>query len=91
MITTMDAAGRVVLPKALRNKARLQPGAPLDVRVVDGRIEIEPAAAVVTVEKRQGFWVATPSGTDATLTLEQVNDTLDTLRVPADHEPDTER
>ena len=43
MITTMDAAGRLVLPKAIRERAQLVAGRPLEVRVVDGRVEIEPA------------------------------------------------
>lgn len=82
MITTMDASGRLVLPKAARERARLQPGMPLDVRVVDGRIEIEPAAAQVTVELRDGFWVATPAESVPALTQALVDDVTDALRVP---------
>ena len=58
MTVTMDAAGRVVLPKAIRERAQLRPGAPLEVRVVDGRIELEPAHAKVRVEKKGDVWVA---------------------------------
>ncbi len=82
MTTTMDHAGRLVLPKAARDQARLRPGMPLEVRVVDGRIEIEPAAAAVTIEKRSGFWVATPAAAVPQLTGAQVDRTIDEVREP---------
>ena len=82
MITTMDAAGRVVLPKAVRERAQLTPGAPLEVQFVDGRIEIEPACAAVTIEKSGGLWVAAPSEPVPTLTQAEVNATVEELRVP---------
>lgn len=91
MTTTMDHAGRLVLPKAARDRARLVPGVPLDVRVVDGRIEIEPATARVRLEQRSGFWVARPAEPAPTLTQEQVDHTTDALRVPiADVLPDSD-
>ena len=36
--TTMDLAGRLVIPKAIRDAAELQPGVRLVFEVVDGRI-----------------------------------------------------
>ena len=78
----MDAAGRLVLPKAVRERARILPGVPLDVRVIDGRIEIEPAAANVTVELRGGFWVAASAESVPALTQAQVDEVTDALRVP---------
>ncbi len=78
----MDAAGRLVLPKVIRERAQLAPGAPIEVRVVEGRVELEPAFAKVTVEKRGGFWVASPAEPVPTLTREQVDATVDALRVP---------
>jgi AbrB family looped-hinge helix DNA binding protein len=42
MKTTIDAAGRLVIPKQIGEKASLKPGMALDVRVRDGVIEIEP-------------------------------------------------
>ena len=58
----MDAAGRLVLPKAVREAADLHPGVPLDVTVRDGRIEIEPAPREVRIAERDGFRVAEPVG-----------------------------
>lgn len=77
----MDSAGRVVLPKAIRERAQLAPGAKLDVRVIDGRVELEPVYADVTIEKRGSFWVAVPKGRHkGVVTQEQVNATVDAIR-----------
>lgn len=81
MITTIDAAGRVVLPKAIRERAQLTPGAPLEVRVVDGRVELEPACAKVRIQKKGDVWVATPAEPVPPLTQEQVNATIDAVRM----------
>lgn len=43
MQTTIDEAGRVVIPKAIRDGAGLRPGTPLEIELVDGRVEIAPA------------------------------------------------
>jgi AbrB family looped-hinge helix DNA binding protein len=60
MIIAMDKAGRLVIPAAIRREAGIEPGVPLEIRVDDGRIEIEPKALEVRIE-RQGNWaVAVP-------------------------------
>lgn len=56
MKTTIDAAGRLVIPKSIRAAAGLRPGMELEVRVCDGRIEIEPAATPITLV-REGRWL----------------------------------
>jgi AbrB family looped-hinge helix DNA binding protein len=76
----MDAAGRLVLPKAVRERARLAPGAPIEVRVVDGVVELEPAYAKVTVEKRGGVWVAAPVEPLPRLTQREVDTVFDEMR-----------
>ena len=40
MRTTIDAAGRVVVPKALRDELGFSPGVELELEAVDGRLEI---------------------------------------------------
>ena len=51
MVTTMDSAGRLVIPREIRREAGLEPNTPLDVRWRDGVIEIEPQPLAVKLEK----------------------------------------
>jgi AbrB family looped-hinge helix DNA binding protein len=60
--TTMDAAGRLVIPKEVRQEAALEPGVVLDVRWRDGVIELEPQPAAVTLRRRGRLLVASPGG-----------------------------
>ena len=77
----MDRTGRLVVPKKLRDRAGLRPGQPLDVRYVDGRIEIEPVAAAVRVEDEGGVLVArTEAGADVQVTMDRVEATREALR-----------
>ena len=41
MRTTIDSAGRIVVPKAIREELALYGGQEVEVTAVDGRIEIE--------------------------------------------------
>jgi len=61
MITTMDSAGRLVIPREIRREAALEPDTPLDVRWRDGVIEIEPRPLAVTMERRGRLLVAKPA------------------------------
>ena len=60
MSVTIDKAGRLVIPKEIREKAGITPGMPLDIRVDNGVIEIEPAYSPVRLERRGHFLVAVP-------------------------------
>ena len=62
MVTTMDSAGRLVIPREIRREAGLEPDTPLDVRWRDGVIEIEPQPLAVKLEKRGHLIVALPRG-----------------------------
>ncbi len=63
MKTTIDNAGRVVIPKTLREQLGLFPGTEIEIEVRNGHIEIAPVAEM-TVEKRGRFFVAVaPPGT----------------------------
>ena len=53
---------------------------PLDVRVHEGRIEIEPAPLAVRLEKRGRFLVAVPQEPVPILTAETVEETRGELR-----------
>ena len=53
MRTTIDQAGRIVVPKALREALNLKPGQALDIRLGDGRLEVEVAATPMTLRKQR--------------------------------------
>ncbi len=77
----MDSAGRVVLPKSIREKAGLQPGQPLEIRYEDGRVEIEPAyLEVEIVQGEDGFPVLRAFEPVPVLTAEEVRATLEKVR-----------
>ena len=76
----MDASGRLVVPKAVREAAGFEPGTPLRVRYRDGRIEIEPAPRDVRIVDRDGFRVAEPIARGDYLTSETVRSTKERLR-----------
>jgi AbrB family looped-hinge helix DNA binding protein len=80
MVTTMDSAGRLVIPKEIRREAGLEPDTPLDVRWRDGVIEIEPQPLDVTLEKRGRLTVAVPRGKVRPLTGASVERTRRTIR-----------
>jgi hypothetical protein len=61
------------------------------VRVIDGRIEIEPAPARVTVEKHGGFWVARPAGVVPILTHDEVERAIEEAREPLEAGTDADR
>lgn len=44
MKAALDAAGRLVVPKSLRQALGLKPGQALEIRAGDGRLEIEIAS-----------------------------------------------
>ncbi|MGH8228510.1 MAG: AbrB/MazE/SpoVT family DNA-binding domain-containing protein [Steroidobacteraceae bacterium] len=80
MRTTIDAAGRIVVPKALRRVLDLKPGQVLEIRAGDGRLEIEIAATPMTLQKRGKGVVAIPETELPTLTAAEVRDTLERIR-----------
>ena len=80
MKITIDRAGRLVVPKKIREAAGIVPGSELTIRVADGRIEIEPAPLEVRLVKRGSLTVAVPRKRVTPLTAEAVGETLDQLR-----------
>ncbi|TSD99428.1 AbrB/MazE/SpoVT family DNA-binding domain-containing protein [Skermania sp. ID1734] len=80
MRTTIDSAGRIVVPKAVREAMGLEAGRAIDVVYVDGRIEIELAPAEVAVAIEGGLPLVTPTDDLPQLTDDQVRDTLDSTR-----------
>ena len=55
MKTTIDRAGRVVIPAAIRTRAGLSPGTEIDVSIEDGSVRLArrvPGPKLVRVGKR---------------------------------------
>lgn len=80
MKSTIDAAGRIIVPKAMRDTLGLKPGQPLELRVGDGRLEIEIASTPMQLKKRGKGMVAVPDEELPPLTADQVRETLDRVR-----------
>jgi AbrB family looped-hinge helix DNA binding protein len=80
MRSTIDTAGRIVIPKVLRDRLGLAGGKVVDIRERDGRLEIEPAPTPMALAKRRGGRVAVPAKKLPPLTDEIVRDTIDRVR-----------
>jgi len=80
MKSTIDSAGRLVIPRELRRAAGLEPGMALELRVEDGAVVIEPAVTPVRIERRGRFVVARPLVEIPPLTNETVERTRSRLR-----------
>jgi AbrB family looped-hinge helix DNA binding protein len=80
METTIDSAGRIVVPKALRDALGLQPGQALQIRAGDGKLEVEIAPTPMRLVKRGKGAVAVPRQTLPPLTADEVRDALERVR-----------
>lgn len=80
MKTTIDSGGRVVIPKALRDRIGLTAGEELELRERDGRIEIEPAATAMSLVQGKRALAAVPEAELPPLTDEIVRATLERTR-----------
>jgi AbrB family looped-hinge helix DNA binding protein len=80
MRTTIDAAGRIVVPKQLRDELGLDGGTPLDIRVNAGRLEIELLPTPMHLVRRGKGTVATTDEPLPPLDADDVRSVLDALR-----------
>ncbi len=80
MRTTIDSAGRIVVPKAIREELALYGGQEVDLAAVDGRIEIEVPPAPMRLERRGQHLVAVPERPTPKLTSGAVRDALEKVR-----------
>lgn len=80
MKTTVDTAGRLVVPKKIRQLAGLTPGMALDVRWKDGCIEIEPEPVPVKLARKGRLLVAVSQVDAPPLLSETVEQTRQTLQ-----------
>lgn len=80
MRTTIDSAGRIVIPKAIREELALYGGEEVELNAIDGRIEIEVPPTPMHYEKRGRVYVAIPAVPVPPLTAELVRETLEKVR-----------
>jgi AbrB family looped-hinge helix DNA binding protein len=78
---TIDKAGRVVLPKPVRDALQISPGDSLELESSEDHIILRPATGKGRMYKKQGVWVF-DSG--APLPVETVNRTISRVRVERD-------
>lgn len=62
MKTTIDAAGRIVIPKQLRDAVGLEPGAEVDVSLYGAGIQLIPGGRTARLVRKNGHLVATGEG-----------------------------
>jgi AbrB family looped-hinge helix DNA binding protein len=75
MRATIDAAGRLVVPKRLREELGFSPGVELELEAVNGRLEVAVPSRVRTERGPHGIRFAADES-DA-LTTEQVRDLIE--------------
>ena len=74
---TLDRAGRVVLPKTLRDELHLCPGDTLDLTVKGDEVTLRPRRGATPLQKERGVWVFR---TGEPLTADQTEETLRNIR-----------
>jgi AbrB family looped-hinge helix DNA binding protein len=80
MRTTIDSAGRIVIPKALREAAGLRAGAEVEVTLRNGCIEIDPAPPTARLVERNGRLVFEAEHEVPVLTADEVRDIVERVR-----------
>jgi AbrB family looped-hinge helix DNA binding protein len=74
---TLDKAGRVVLPKPVRDEMQLRAGDSLELESSEDRIVLRPRRGGTGLHKKQGIWVFS---TGAPISAEGTDETLRQIR-----------
>jgi AbrB family looped-hinge helix DNA binding protein len=80
MKATIDQGGRVVVPKDVRERLGLTPGAEVELSEVDGRLEISPIPTPMHLEEINGQLVAVAEVELPTLTSDEVRAVIESSR-----------
>ena len=80
MSTTIDAAGRLVIPKQVRERLGLTAGAQVEITEVGDHLELRPAGRRVRVEEVDGRLIAQADGDAPVLTADEVRRLVETDR-----------
>ena len=65
---TLDQAGRVLIPKNLRQELRLAPGDTLELESEGDEITLRPVRPKALLKKEHGIWVYQGEPSDASIT-----------------------
>lgn len=77
MKLSLDKAGRIVLPKPLRDELHLEPGDELEIESSGEDITLRPVRGHAQLRKKHGVWVY---NTGERLSAATVNDTIRQIR-----------
>ena len=80
MRTTIDTAGRIIIPKSMRDALGLVGGQQVEVVSVDGHLEIDVPPTAMRLERHAGVLVAVPERDLPVLTVADVRQTLEGVR-----------
>lgn len=80
MTVTIDSAGRLVIPKEIRERAGLTGGSTVNIRVEDGSVILEQAPMQAHLESRGALSVIVPNEPVEALTVEQTRHVLEQTR-----------
>lgn len=73
----IDKAGRIIVPKKLREALHLQPGDELEIDLVEDGLRLRPRREGGRLLRKNGMWVIDTGGR---VTPEMVNETLQQVR-----------
>ena len=77
MEATIDQVGRVVVPKALRDRLGLTAGSTVDISLYGDGLHLAPAGRTARLERRDGKLVAV---SDTTISDDDVLGLIDSIR-----------
>jgi len=80
MRVAIDAVGRLVVPKRLRDELGITGPAELELTAADGRLEATVPDVPARVEQRNGAPVIVPQAPIPAMTVEEVRDAVDRAR-----------
>lgn len=79
---SIDRAGRLVLPKPVRQQLQLEPGESLEMESFEDHIVLRPARGNAAMHKKQGVWVFRAG---APLKASVVHETIRRVRKEREH------
>jgi AbrB family looped-hinge helix DNA binding protein len=80
MKVAIDAVGRLVIPKTLREELGVQGPTDLELTATDGRLELTVADVPAEVQEREGFGVIVTDRPMAPISVEQTRDAIERVR-----------